>query len=111
MKSHIQVLEECANAASVQSTMFGQLAAESLPKSLYCLDIKLMSDWLKEKSLHELADEKRNSPRLVDNNLYHLCIFSDNVLALSVVVNSTVSNADHPKQLVFHIVTNGVNYG
>lgn len=111
MKSHIHALEERANAASVQSTMFGQLAAESLPKSLHCLDIKLMSDWLKEKSSQEIADEKRNSPRLVDNNLYHFCIFSDNVLAVSVVVNSTVSNADHPKQLVFHIVTNGVNYG
>lgn len=111
MKSHIQALEERAIAASVQSTMFGQLAAESLPKSLHCLDIKLMSDWLKDKSLQELADEKRNSPRLVDNNLYHFCIFSDNLLAVSVVVNSTVSNADHPKQLVFHIVTNEVNYG
>jgi alpha-1,4-galacturonosyltransferase len=47
----------------------------------------------------------------VDNNLYHFCIFSDNILATSVVVNSTVCNADHPKQLVFHIVTNGISYG
>ncbi|KAF7806287.1 putative galacturonosyltransferase 11 [Senna tora] len=111
MKSHIQALEERANAATVQSTVFGQLAAEALPKSLHCLNIKLMTDWLKTPSLQELSDEKRNSPRLMDNNLYHFCIFSDNVLATSVVVNSTVSNADHPKQLVFHIVTNGVNYG
>ncbi|KAL6995031.1 Hexosyltransferase gaut11 [Sarracenia purpurea var. burkii] len=111
MKTHIQALEERATAATVQSTVFGQLAAESLPKNLHCLHVKLMAAWLEEKYLQELADEKRNSPRLVDNNLYHFCIFSDNLLAVSVVVNSTVSNADHPKQLVFHIVTNGVNYG
>ncbi|BBN69668.1 galacturonosyltransferase 11, partial [Prunus dulcis] len=111
MKSHIQALEERANAATVQSTVFGQLAAEALPKSLHCLNVKLTADWLRKPSLQELADEKRNSPRLMDNNLYHFCIFSDNVLATSVVVNSTVSNADHPKQLVFHIVTNGINYG
>uniref|UniRef100_A0A5B7AKE3 Hexosyltransferase n=1 Tax=Davidia involucrata TaxID=16924 RepID=A0A5B7AKE3_DAVIN len=111
MKSHIQALEERANAATVQSTVFGQLAAEALPKNLHCIYVKLMADWLEKKSLQELADEKRNSPRLVDNNLYHFCIFSDNLLAVSVVVNSTVSNADHPKQLVFHLVTNGVNYG
>ncbi|XP_059642140.1 hexosyltransferase GAUT11-like [Cornus florida] len=111
MKSHIQALEERASAASVQSTVFGQLAAEALPKNLHCLNIKLMADWLTKKSLQELADEKSNSPRLVDNNLYHFCIFSDNLLAVSVVINSTISNADHPKQLVFHIVTNGVNYG
>ncbi|KAJ0104492.1 hypothetical protein Patl1_18944 [Pistacia atlantica] len=39
MRSHIQALEERANAATVQSALFGQLAAESLPKSLHCLKI------------------------------------------------------------------------
>lgn len=111
MKSHIQALEEQANAATVQGAIFGQLAAESLPKYLHCLNVQLTSDWLKKTSLQKLAEDKRNSPRLVDNNLYHFCIFSDNVLATSVVVNSTISNADHPKQLVFHIVTNRVNHG
>ncbi|KAK8959249.1 putative galacturonosyltransferase 11 [Platanthera guangdongensis] len=47
---------------------------------------------------------------LTNTNLYHFCIFSDNVIATSVVLNSTVSNADHPQQLVFHIVTDDVNY-
>ncbi|KAL3824716.1 hypothetical protein ACJIZ3_020745 [Penstemon smallii] len=111
MKTHIQALEERANSATVQSTVFGQLAAESLPKNLHCIDIKLTSDWLQNKSLQKLVHDTKNSPRLVDNNLYHLCIFSDNLLAVSVVVNSTVCNAEHPKQLVFHIVTNGVIYG
>lgn len=111
MKSHIQALEERANAASVQSTAFGHLLSESLPKSLHCLDISLTTDWINNKALMDLADKIRNSPRLVDNNLYHFCMFSDNVVAVSAVVNSTVSNADHPRQLVFHIVTNGVHYG
>jgi alpha-1,4-galacturonosyltransferase len=33
------------------------------------------------------------------------------VLATSVVVNSTVSNANHPQQLVFHVVTDRINFG
>ncbi|KZV14922.1 Galacturonosyltransferase 11 [Dorcoceras hygrometricum] len=111
MKSHIQALEERSNAATLQSTVFAQMAAESLPKKLHCIDIKLTANWLQNKSIQELADESRNSPRLTDINLYHFCIFSDNILAVSVVVNSTVSNAEHPKQLVFHVVTNGVKYG
>lgn len=111
MKSHIQALEERANAATVQSTVFGQLVAEALPKSLNCLIVKLTADWLRKPTLQELANDRKNSPRFVDNNLYHFCIFSDNILAASVVVNSTVSNADHPKQIVFHIVTTGVSYG
>lgn len=111
MKSHIQALEERANAATVQSTVFGQLVAEAFPKSLHCLLLKLSADWLKRPPLQDIANERRNSPRLVDNNLYHFCIFSDNVLATSVVINSTISNADHSKQIVFHIITNGVSYG
>lgn len=111
MKSHIQALEERANAATVQSTVFAQISAEALPKSLHCLNVKLTADWLKTPSLQKLSDERRNSPGLMDHNLYHFCIFSDNVLATSVVVNSTVFNADHPQQLVFHIVTDAINYG
>ncbi|KVH98463.1 probable galacturonosyltransferase 11 [Cynara cardunculus var. scolymus] len=110
MKSHIQALEERANAATIQSAVFGQLAAESLPKNLHCVNVKLLADWITKKKIQELAEEKNNSPRLLDNNLYHFCLFSDNLLAVSAVVNSTVSNADHPKQLVFHVVTNGANY-
>lgn len=111
MKSHIQALEERAMSATVQGTLFAQMASESLPKNLHCFHVKLVSDWLKNKHVQALVEERENSPRLVDNNLYHFCIFSDNVLAVSVVVNSTISNVDHPKQLVFHIVTNDVTYG
>ncbi|PWA55321.1 Glycosyl transferase, family 8 [Artemisia annua] len=110
MKSHIQALEERANAAAVQSAFFGHLAAEALPKNLHCVNVKLLADWLTQKTIREHAEENKSSPRLLDNNLYHFCLFSDNVLAVSAVVNSTVSNADHPKQFVFHIVTNVANY-
>lgn len=110
LKKHSQALEERAIAATVQSAEFGRLAAESLPKYLHCLNIKLTMDWFENPKLEKLAEEQRNSPRLVDINLYHFCIFSDNVLATSVVINSTVSNSDHPQQLVFHVVTDAVNY-
>jgi alpha-1,4-galacturonosyltransferase len=38
-------------------------------------------------------------------------VFSDNVLGASVVVNSTIMNAHSPERLVFHVVTDAVNYG
>ncbi|XP_010939219.1 hexosyltransferase GAUT11 [Elaeis guineensis] len=110
LKNHAFALEERANAATAQSAAFGQLAAEAMPKSLHCLNIKLTEEWFRDPILRKLGDEHRNSPRLMDNNLYDFCIFSDNVLATSVVVNSTVSNAEHPQQLVFHVVTDEVNY-
>eukprot|EP01018_Ginkgo_biloba_P027311 Gb_12937 [translate_table: standard] len=111
LKAQIQALEERANAATVQSTTFGQLAAEAVPKGLYCLGTRLTKEWSKSYKLQKHMEEQRASPRLTDNRLYHFCVFSDNVLATSVVVNSTVYNADNPKQLVFHIVTDEVNHG
>ncbi|XP_068669571.1 hexosyltransferase GAUT11-like [Aristolochia californica] len=110
LKTHIQALEERASAAIVQSVAFGQLAAEEIPKSLHCLNTELTVYWLSKPEIQKLAEEQQNSPRLVDNNLYHFCIFSNNVLAASAVVNSTISNAEHPKQMVFHVVTDEVNY-
>ncbi|WOL17675.1 hypothetical protein Cni_G26468 [Canna indica] len=110
LKSHVLALEERANSAIVQSAEFGKLAVEAMPKSIHCLSMKLTEEWFRNPALNRLSDEVRNSPRLADINLYHFCIFSDNVMATSVVINSTVSNADHPQQLVFHVVTDKVNY-
>ncbi|KAG0488925.1 hypothetical protein HPP92_007736 [Vanilla planifolia] len=110
LKSHAQALEERAHSATAQSAEFGRLAAESLPRSLHCLNIRLIEDWFRNQEPRKAAETQTKSLRLVDTNLYHFCIFSDNVLATSVVVNSTVSNADYPRQLVFHIVTDAVNY-
>lgn len=110
LKAQIQALEERANAATVQSTTFGQLAAEAVPKGLYCLGTRLTKEWSRNHKLQKYMDGQSHNPKLVDNKLYHFCVFSDNVLATSVVVNSTVENADHPEQLVFHIVTDEVNH-
>lgn len=111
LKAQIQALEERVNTATVQSTTFGQLAAEAVPKGLYCLGIRLTMEWAMDPDLRSFVSRQKRSPKLIDNKLYHFCIFSDNVLATSVVVNSTVYNADHPDQLVFHLVTDQVNFG
>ncbi|PKA59841.1 putative galacturonosyltransferase 11 [Apostasia shenzhenica] len=110
LKNHAQALEDRAYVAIVQSAHFGQLTAESLPKSLHCLSIRLTEEWFTNQEVRKLAENHRKSPRFLDTNLYHFCIFSDNILAALVVVNSTVSNADHSQQLVFHIVTDRINY-
>ncbi|KAK1258299.1 putative galacturonosyltransferase 11 [Acorus gramineus] len=110
LRNHAQALEERAVAATVQSVYLARVASGAVPKNQYCLTVRLMVDWFNKPALKQQVDDLRNSPRLVDNSLYHFCIFSENVLASSAVVNSTVSNADHPQQLVFHIITSESNY-
>lgn len=111
LKAQIQSLEERANAAAAQSTVFGQLAAEAVPKGLHCLGMRLTMVWTTDEVVQARASSLRSSEKLTDTNLYHFCVFSDNVLAVNVVVNSTILNAHHPEELVFHLVTDTLNYG
>ncbi|KAL5730043.1 polygalacturonate 4-alpha-galacturonosyltransferase [Ranunculus cassubicifolius] len=108
-KAKIQSLEEQASSVSEKSSKYGQIAAEEVPKSLYCLGIRLTMEWFKNSNniQRKLVD---STEKLTDYNLYHFCVFSDNILATSVVVNSTALNSNHPEKLVFHLVTDEVNY-
>ncbi|KAL4201943.1 hypothetical protein AMTRI_Chr02g218470 [Amborella trichopoda] len=100
LKAQIAALEEQVNSTSIQSTTFGQLAAEAISKSLYFLGTKLTIEWFK--------NSKSRNPRTIASTTF--CVFSDNLLSAFVVVNSTVLNANCPDLTVFHLVTDGVNF-
>ncbi|KAH7297537.1 hypothetical protein KP509_25G000900 [Ceratopteris richardii] len=107
LRAMLQFSEEQARVLKKQSTFLSQLAAKTLPKGIHCLSMKLTIDYYK------LAESDRNFPggeKLEDNRLFHYALFSDNVLAASVVVNSTVCNAKDPSMHVFHLVTDKLNY-
>ncbi|KAM5588995.1 hypothetical protein ABKV19_007107 [Rosa sericea] len=91
-----------------KQTMFlTQLTAKTVPKGLHCLPLRLTTEY------YSLNSSQRNFPnqeRLEDPLLYHYALFSDNVLAAAVVVNSTVTHAKDPANHVFHIVTDRLNY-
>ncbi|XP_042506023.1 polygalacturonate 4-alpha-galacturonosyltransferase-like isoform X2 [Macadamia integrifolia] len=69
-----------------QSTFLSQLATKTVPNGIHCLSMRLTI------SYYLLPPEKRKFPRSENPNLYHYALFSDNVLAASVVVNSTIMN-------------------
>ncbi|XP_057487277.1 probable galacturonosyltransferase 10 [Actinidia eriantha] len=111
LKAKIQGLEEQMNSVSEKSSKYGQIAAEEVPKSLYCLGVQLTTEWFRNSNLQRKLKEKRQTDaKLRDSNLYHFCVFSDNILATSVVVNSTALNSKSPDRVVFHLVTDEVNY-
>ncbi|XP_073016542.1 probable galacturonosyltransferase 10 isoform X1 [Primulina eburnea] len=111
LKAQIQGLEEDMNSAKDKNSKYGQIAAEEVPKSLYCLGVRLTSEWFKNGNLQRKLKEKSQiAMKLKDNSLYHFCVFSDNILATSVVVNSTASNSQNTDKVVFHLITDEVNY-
>ncbi|KAG6593698.1 Polygalacturonate 4-alpha-galacturonosyltransferase [Cucurbita argyrosperma subsp. argyrosperma] len=108
LRAMLQSADEEVRGLKKQSTFLSQLAAKTIPNGIHCLSLRLTIDY------HLLPPEKRKFPRsenLENPDLYHYALFSDNVLAASVVVNSTIVNAKDPSKHVFHLVTDKLNFG
>ncbi|KAF8700979.1 hypothetical protein HU200_033870 [Digitaria exilis] len=108
LRAMLQSADEQVRSLKKQSTFHSQLAAKTIPNSIHCLSMRLTIDY------YLLPLEERKFPRnenLENPSLYHYALFSDNVLAASVVVNSTIMNAKEPEKHVFHLVTDKLNFG
>ncbi|KAL0653104.1 hypothetical protein Bca4012_095795 [Brassica carinata] len=131
LRAMLQTADEQVRSLKKQSTFLAQLAAKTIPNPIHCLSMRLTIDY------YLLSPEKRKFPRRENRenpNLYHYALFSDNVLAASVVVNSTIMNAkvktifsyhlklkmdlladlisfpQDPSKHVFHLVTDKLNF-
>lgn len=108
LRAMLQSADEQVRSFKKQSTFLSQLAAKTIPNGIHCLSMRLTIDY------YLLQPEKRKFPKsenLENPNLYHYALFSDNVLAASVVVNSAVLNTKEPEKHVFHLVTDKLNFG
>ncbi|KAG2404415.1 Polygalacturonate 4-alpha-galacturonosyltransferase [Vigna angularis] len=108
LRAMLQTADERVRGLRKQSTFLSQLAAKTIPNGIHCLSMRLTIDYFL------LPLEQRKFPRsenLENPTLYHYALFSDNVLAASVVVNSTIVNAKDPSKHVFHLVTDKLNFG
>ncbi|KAG9443096.1 hypothetical protein H6P81_018950 [Aristolochia fimbriata] len=104
----LQSTEDSIAVLKKQSTFLIQHVAKTVPKGLHCLSLELTTDYFSRD--HSSEEELIDKEKLVNPTLYHYAIFSDNVLATSVVVNSTASHAKEPENHVFHIVTDKLNF-
>ncbi|XP_057461594.1 probable galacturonosyltransferase 6 isoform X2 [Actinidia eriantha] len=98
--------EEQVRAQRSQAAFLVQLAGRTTPKGLHCLFMRLTVEYF---SLQPEEREFPNQQKLHDPDLYHFAVFSDNLLACAVVVNSTISTSSEPEKIVFHVVTDSLN--
>ncbi|XP_012848504.1 PREDICTED: probable galacturonosyltransferase 4 isoform X3 [Erythranthe guttata] len=107
LRAMLHLSEDQLRAHKKHALFLTQLTAKMIPKGLHCLPLRLTTEYFTLNSSKRDFLNKEN----VDNpNLYHYALFSDNVLAASVVVNSTVTHTKDPSKHVFHVVTDKLNY-
>lgn len=89
LRQILDLTEDEADFHMKQSAFLYQLAVHTTPKSHHCLSMRLTVEYFKSPLDMELQqDEKYMNPAL-----QHYAIFSKNVLAATVVINSTVLHA------------------
>ncbi|KAE8021873.1 hypothetical protein FH972_007723 [Carpinus fangiana] len=106
LKDTIFAVNELLIKAKKNGAFASLISAKSIPKSLHCLAMRLVEERISHPEKYRDEDPK---PEFEDPSLYHYAIFSDNVIAVSVVVRSVVKNAQEPWKHVFHVVTDRMN--
>uniref|UniRef100_A0ACD5ZUM9 Uncharacterized protein n=1 Tax=Avena sativa TaxID=4498 RepID=A0ACD5ZUM9_AVESA len=107
LQTDLHSTENQLEAKKQEANYVAQIAAKALPKRLHCLALRLTNEYYSSSSnvRHFPSEDKLEDPKL-----HHYALFSDNVLAAAVVVNSTLVHAKKPENHVFHIVTDKLNY-
>lgn len=90
LRAMLHSTEEQLRVHKKQTLFLTQLTAKTLPKGLHCLPLRLTSEYY---ALNSTQQHFPNQERLEDPRLFHCALFSDNVLAAAVVVNSTITHA------------------
>uniref|UniRef100_A0A0D9WHW7 Hexosyltransferase n=1 Tax=Leersia perrieri TaxID=77586 RepID=A0A0D9WHW7_9ORYZ len=106
LRQLLDMTEDEAHFHARQGAYLYRLGVQTLPKSLHCLSMRLTVDYFKS-----FADmESSNVQKLENPVLRHHVIFSTNLLASSMTVNSTVINSEESANMVFHLVTDAQNF-
>lgn len=103
-------MEHIVKTTKLQESIYWHLAANSVPKSLNCLSLKLAEEY----AVNAVARARLPVPQYVDHlsdpSYHHVVLLTDNVLAASVVISSAVKTSSNIQKLVFHVVTDKKTY-
>ncbi|XP_019228666.1 PREDICTED: probable galacturonosyltransferase 15 isoform X2 [Nicotiana attenuata] len=109
-KAMIVKMEQLVESARQRESIFWHLASHGVPKGIHCLSLKLAEEYAENAAARSRLPPPQYVSRLTDPSFHHVVLLTDNVLAASVVVSSTIKSSSIPERLVFHIVTDKKTY-
>lgn len=109
-KAMLKRMERKVHSAKQQESIYWHLASHGIPKGLHCLCLKLAEEYAVNAIARSRLPPPQYVPHLADPHFHHVVLMTDNVLAASVVISSTVQNSAKPEKLVFHVVTDKKTY-
>ncbi|TVU47199.1 hypothetical protein EJB05_06790, partial [Eragrostis curvula] len=107
LRQILHMTEDEAHFHMKQSAYLYNLGVHTMPKSHHCLNMRLTVEYFKSAPL-DSDDSAVRKFTIPDHK--HYVILSRNVLAASVVINSTVSSAEDTENVVFHVLTDAQNF-
>ncbi|CAL5342908.1 unnamed protein product [Camellia sinensis] len=103
-------MEHKIQLARRRESIYWHLASHGVPKSHHCLCLRLAEEYAVNAMARSRLPPPEFVSRLTNSSFHHVVLLTDNVLAASVVISSTVKNSANPEKLVFHIVTDKKTY-
>lgn len=97
-------------SSKLQGLIYRHLASIGIPKSMHCLTLLLAEEYTINSLARSSLPPPEYASRLTDGSYIHIALLSDNILAASVVISSTLTSSANPENLVFHIVTDKKTY-
>uniref|UniRef100_A0ACD5XL60 Uncharacterized protein n=1 Tax=Avena sativa TaxID=4498 RepID=A0ACD5XL60_AVESA len=107
LRQILHMTDDEAHFHMKQSAYLYNLGVHTMPKSHHCLNMRLTVEYFKSATL-DSDDSPVHNFNVPDHR--HYVILSKNVLAASVVINSSVSSSEETRNVVFHVLTDAQNF-
>ncbi|KZV56287.1 putative galacturonosyltransferase 15 [Dorcoceras hygrometricum] len=109
-KAVIEKMEHMVKTAKWQESVYWHLASHGVPNSIHCLSLRLTEEYAINAAARSRLPLPQYVYRLTDSSFQHVVLLTDNVLAASVAISSTIKTSIDPKNLVFHVITDKKTY-
>ncbi|XP_042483313.1 probable galacturonosyltransferase 14 isoform X2 [Macadamia integrifolia] len=110
LKAMMEKFDREIRESKFAELMNKHFAATGIPKGLHCLSLRLTDEYSSNAHARKQLPSPELLPLLSDNSYYHFVLATDNILAASVVVTSTVQTSFKPEKIVFHVITDKKTY-